>query len=108
MDGEQMGANLMQNYDVYKIAAIISLGSLGSICKYFMDLGPDNEVKARDFLSAILVGLVCGIISYLISDIYNLNASWAGLIGIVSGLMGHQFIKKIVDKVGKKIDDISK
>ena len=88
----------------YRFFTAIGLGGLGGFCKNLMELGDREKLKKRALLISTIIGAVCGVISFFAGDYYKLPFALVGLISIVAGLMGREFINKVTKKVSEKIE----
>ena len=94
----------MDKLDIYRLLTAVGLGSIGGFCKNLMELGEREKLKVSALFISTLVGAVCGLIAFLAGDYYKLSFALVGLIAIVGGLMGKQFINQVTEKASEKID----
>jgi len=90
--------------DVYRAMTSVFLGGLGGFCKNLMELSEKEDLKKRALIISSFVGAVCGIIAYYAGEYYKVPFALIGLFSVVGGLMGREFINKVIKKVGDKID----
>lgn len=93
------------DFDWLTMMILLFFSSVGAVAKMAFDIINGAKITLMIFVCQVIVSLFAGGLALLVASLFDMSFESTGCLAGAAGWLGAEFIKVIVIKIQKKVED---